>query len=307
MLIADDLTGACDAAAVFARAGWRTAVCLEGVPDDADLLACSTDSREDDAETAAGKVREACRRLGAREAGLLFKKVDSVMRGNVAAEAAAMLKESGRERGVLCSAFPEQGRVVKDGYVEAAGARIPIPEIEGVERVDASSRAELNAIARRCLDGEPWPLLIGSSGLAGAVADLLQEPGRDKPLFRGAGEPVLCVGSLHPITLGQLDWLQAQPRRDYRLVRIETECPDFEAPGGLFLCGGDTASMVCRKLGVRAIELAGEIAPGIPMGRIVGGRADGHAVITKSGGFGDATILGRVVDVLSGGEWRESR
>lgn len=306
VLIADDLTGACDAAAVFARAGWRTAVCLDGVPDGVELLACSTDSREDDADTAAAKVRAACRRLGAREARLLFKKVDSVMRGNVAAETAAMLAESGRGRAVFCSAFPEQGRVVKDGYVEAAGARIPIPQIEGVERLDASSRAELNAIARRSLDREPWPLLIGSSGLAGAVANLLQEPGRDKPLFRGSGKPVLCIGSLHPITLAQLDWLRAQPRRDYRLVRIETACPDFEAPGGLFLCGGDTASMVCRKLGVRAIELAGEIAPGIPIGRIVGGAADGHAVITKSGGFGDVAILGRVVDVLSGGEWCES-
>ncbi|MBL8295245.1 MAG: four-carbon acid sugar kinase family protein [Bryobacterales bacterium] len=305
VLVADDLTGACDAAAVFARAGWKVAVCLEGVPEDADLLAWSTDSREDDPETAAEKVRVACRQLGAAEAPLLFKKVDSVMRGNVAVEVAAMLRESGRGRAVMCSAFPEQGRIVKDGYVEAAGARIPVPEVASVERLDAANRTELNEIARRSLDREPWPLLVGSSGLAGAVAHLLQQPRRATPKVHRQGQPVLCVGSLHPVTLAQLDWLGAQPRRDYRLVRIEAECPDIEAPGGLFLCGGDTALMVCRKLGVRAIELAGEVAPGIPIGRLVGGVADGHAVITKSGGFGDVAILGRVVDVLSGGAWCE--
>lgn len=306
ILVADDLTGACDAAAVFARAGWRVAVCLEGVPDGADLLAWSTHSREDGPETAAEKVRAACRQLGAAEAPLLFKKVDSVMRGNVAVEVAAMLGESGRGRGVMCSAFPEQGRVVKDGYVEAAGARIAVPEVAGVARLDAANRAELNEIARLSLESEPWPLLVGSSGLAGAVAHLLRQPRPATPEIRGQGRPVLCVGSLHPVTLAQLDWLASQSRRDYRLVRIETECPDVDVPGGLFLCGGDTALMVCRKLGVRAIELVGEIAPGIPMGRLVGGVADGHAVITKSGGFGDATILGRVVDVLSGGAWCES-
>lgn len=306
VLVADDLTGACDAAAVFARAGWRAAVCLEGAAHDSELLAWSTDSRADGPAAAAGKVRAACRRLKAAEAPLLFKKVDSVMRGNVAVEVAAMLEETGRRRAVMCSAFPEQGRIVKDGYVEAGEARIPVPDIAGVERADAASRAELNEIARRSLKGDLWPLLVGSSGLAGAVARLMRRPPPARPAPRRSGRPVLCVGSLHPVTLAQLDWLAAQARQDYRLVRIETECPEFEVPGGLFLCGGDTASMVCRKLGVRAIELVGEVAPGIPMGRLAGGVADGHAVITKSGGFGGTTILGSVVDVLNGGGWCES-
>ena len=43
------------------------------------------------------------------------------------------------------------------------------------------------------------------------------------------------------------------------------------------LSGGDTASLVCRALGVRRIQLEDEIAPGIPWGNLSGGAFDGRA------------------------------
>lgn len=229
-----------------------------------------------------------------------------------------MLGATGRSYAVLCTAFPEQGRMVRGGQVVTAAATLPVPAIENVVNHDAETRADLDRIAWDALSRQPWPLLVGSSGLAGSVAKLLAV-GDGPQELASEGTPVLCIGSQHSVTLAQLEHLQTTGRLQstgglestgrggYRLIRIETECPDFDVTGGLFLCGGDTAAMVCERLAAQAIELFGEVMPGIPVGRMVGGRADGRMVITKSGGFGAADTLDRVLNVLSGGGWRASQ
>ena len=67
----------------------------------------------------------------------------------------------------------------------------------------------------------------------------------------------------------------------------------------LVLSGGDTASLVCRALDVRAIELCREVAPGIPYGILHGGPFDGLPVATKSGGFGCPDALMQVADFFT--------
>ncbi|HEY8529971.1 MAG TPA: four-carbon acid sugar kinase family protein [Paenibacillaceae bacterium] len=57
----------------------------------------------------------------------------------------------------------------------------------------------------------------------------------------------------------------------------------------LVLTGGDTARQVCLRLGARAIELAGELEPGVPVGRLVD--AGERWVVTKAGGFGSEQVL----------------
>ena len=67
----------------------------------------------------------------------------------------------------------------------------------------------------------------------------------------------------------------------------------------LVLSGGDTASLVCRALGVRRIQLEDEIVPGIPWGYLIGGAFDQARVATKSGGFGAPHALIQVADFLT--------
>jgi len=67
----------------------------------------------------------------------------------------------------------------------------------------------------------------------------------------------------------------------------------------LVLSGGDTASLVCRALGVRRIELEDEIVPGIPWGYLSGGAFDRSRVATKSGGFGAPHALIQVADFFT--------
>lgn len=58
------------------------------------------------------------------------------------------------------------------------------------------------------------------------------------------------------------------------------------SPGGLVLCGGDIAVATCRALRADGIILGGEVEPGVPWGRLVGGEYPNLPVITKAGGFG---------------------
>src|SRR5689334_13376282 len=107
-MIADDLTGACDTGVMFARHGWRTLV-LPAFPassTDADLLVLSTDSRADTPDVAAEKTWNGCRFLREQGIRLLYKKIDSVLRGNIGAEVEAVMEQGAHPFAVITPAFP---------------------------------------------------------------------------------------------------------------------------------------------------------------------------------------------------------
>ena len=106
-LIADDLTGACDAAVQFALAGFGTIVSLRAggeLGSIAEMTAISTATRD---EPARDKVRAACRLMSRHGIRVLFKKTDSTLRGNVGAEIQTVMEacefNRARERGLDCS------------------------------------------------------------------------------------------------------------------------------------------------------------------------------------------------------------
>jgi D-threonate/D-erythronate kinase len=127
-VIADDLTGAADSGVQIARAGYRTAVAFRGSPvppaDDLDAVAVDTDSRAMSAASAAKLVVEAGHSM--RDARVVFKKVDSTLRGPIAAELSAALEATGREVAVFCPAFPDAGRTVSGGVLLVNG--VPVHE-----------------------------------------------------------------------------------------------------------------------------------------------------------------------------------
>ncbi|MDI7277974.1 MAG: nucleotide-binding domain containing protein, partial [Anaerolineae bacterium] len=73
-------------------------------------------------------------------------------------------------------------------------------------------------------------------------------------------------------------------------------------PGALVLSGGDVAVAVCGGLGAAGIVVEGELEPGVPFGRLVGGTCDGLRLVTKAGGFGDGATLCRVLAALRPGQ-----
>jgi uncharacterized protein YgbK (DUF1537 family) len=60
---------------------------------------------------------------------------------------------------------------------------------------------------------------------------------------------------------------------------------------GLVIVGGDTAQAVFRALRASGLVLVGEVAPGVPYGRLLGGPCAGLPTVTKAGGFGADTAL----------------
>ncbi len=116
VIVADDLTGASDTGAQFARAGYRAAVVFRGETvslEEADVVAVDTDSRALDANAARERVLEAGGIL--RDARIAYKKLDSTLRGPVAAELEAALPASGRRAAVIAPAFPSAGRTTIGG------------------------------------------------------------------------------------------------------------------------------------------------------------------------------------------------
>src|SRR5687767_4238023 len=93
--LADDLSGALDAAAAFHHAGRRVTIALNlhewpmGSSDE--VVGITTETRNASATTAADALRAAIAEGKARGAQLLYKKIDSTLRGQVAAELAALV------------------------------------------------------------------------------------------------------------------------------------------------------------------------------------------------------------------------
>lgn len=132
LVIADDLTGANDAGAQFAKFG--IVVIVLARPDAAfpcdgfEVVVVNTESRHVPAGEAAARVRQAIE--VARQAGAewVFKKTDSTLRGNLGAELEAVLDATGARVLPFIAALPQLGRTTIGGVHYVHGR--PIAETE---------------------------------------------------------------------------------------------------------------------------------------------------------------------------------
>jgi uncharacterized protein YgbK (DUF1537 family) len=122
LIIADDLSGAADCAIGFAGAGHRTVVTLEAsrasAHEGADTIAVDTDTRRLTPEEASRHTATAYAQMSA-PGQRLYKKIDSTLRGNWAAEVAGLHALAGMA--IVAPAFPATGRTVRDGRVYVHG------------------------------------------------------------------------------------------------------------------------------------------------------------------------------------------
>ncbi len=133
LILADDLTGAADCAIAFARRG--ATACVQwgeaGPGADEAVLSHDADSRQLGPDAAAARHAALAERLHDPDRAV-FKKIDSTLRGQPAAELAATLDVLRRRNGgafaILAPAFPATGRTTEDGRIRVAGR--PLAETE---------------------------------------------------------------------------------------------------------------------------------------------------------------------------------
>lgn len=349
-LLADDLTGALDAGACFVGRCGPLTVTWDETRAGGDLV-IDSETRDAPPDAAAERVMTLLAQLAG--ATMLFKKIDSLMRGNTIRELKACCESPLFASVVVAPAFPAQRRVTRgawqlardrDGAAwEAVGPKLdealrradrPLHSLdpsatgrgEGIFVCDAESEADLSSLPDRLMNVARPILWCGTAGLARALAGgvaparvpdadrIVAIIGSDHAVTRCQVERLAAVGAvIRIVTEGDVDRIARtlDDAVDQPLVLVLTI--DREAVGGpinhrlaflidrllrtmpapdLFLAtGGDTLMGVLRAVGAEAAIVDGEAAPGIPRGRVKGGRWDGCAFLSKSGAFGTADTL----------------
>ena len=125
LLIADDLTGGADAGVQFAKRGLKTLLVPfrgEGsVPFAArpaqDVLVINTISRGLPPAEAFDILSGLLKSFDPKRFPILYKKIDSTLRGNIGSEIDAILRETNLPLCFLAPSYPEQGRVLVGGIM----------------------------------------------------------------------------------------------------------------------------------------------------------------------------------------------
>lgn len=141
LIIADDLSGAADCAIGFASAGMQTVVTLDPLHDkaDAQVIAADTDTRRLTPAHAAERTLAAYKALH-QPGQRLYKKIDSTLRGNWAAEVAALQPLAGLA--IVAPAFPATGRTLLGGRVLVNGQPLETTDTWKLENADRPADIE---------------------------------------------------------------------------------------------------------------------------------------------------------------------
>jgi uncharacterized protein YgbK (DUF1537 family) len=183
-IVADDLTGALDAAAPFAGCGLKTRVLLDieqalsAVGTNTQVLSVTSESRHLSPSTVDERVWNATRAALAGAPRVLFKKIDSTLRGNIAAEIMVALRASGLRHALIAPAVPRHGRIMRAGEVFIDGVPLWQTEI-GSDALSVPPSAPLPQVLRAAskdLIVHMWPrgaafALSAEGGLHAYVAD----------------------------------------------------------------------------------------------------------------------------------------
>ena len=262
LVVADDLSGAVEVAAML---GARRIALGHADGDVIDL-----DTRELPPD-------EAARRIKALDGRITFKKIDSLLRGNVQAEIEALSGEL-----IVAPALPVEGRTVRGGVLHVHGVPQPTPPIP---LLDAETDADLDAIVAAA---PPDATLVGSAGLAAALgrrlgATPLPRPTpRDVPLLVGVGTRAADE------QVKRLRGVEVIRGTAKEVARRIAAAP----PADLVLTGGETARRTLDALGVTTLEAIAQIHHGAVQCRT----PDGRHVIIRPGSFGGPDSLVQIVE-----------
>ncbi|MBW9114306.1 four-carbon acid sugar kinase family protein [Rhizobium cauense] len=219
-IIADDLTGALDTGTPFVDAGLSVAVAIdtgaisETLATDCEIVVVNTASRALPEEEAARTVSAAAKALLAASPQVVLKKIDSRLKGNVAAESAALAAVFGHDAIVAAPAIPDQERFTRNGHVVGRGVDTPLPvaELFGASKCEVLVRdAETDSDLDLVVGAYDWrtTLAVGARGVGAAFARRIGQPSKASKAFAASSRTVFAFGSRDPITSAQMTKLES--------------------------------------------------------------------------------------------------
>lgn len=304
LAIADDLTGALEVGAKFADAVVTTKRTVSTHPN-VPVLIIDTETRHLSPDAAAAIVYETVLSAQQFAPQLIYKKTDSTLRGNIAAELRALMQACPDRSLVYVPAYPEMGRTVRNGHLFVDGVPVhrtafandPLNPVrashiagllEGLAAtvLDGEITADIEAAAREILSQNPPPVAAGPAALAGFLG---HKPAFETPRLSRC---LVVNGSLHPASATQIEFARSSGVLDHHWLSCDRnpECVRQMLAQGhfdaLIVFGGDTAFDIHRALGTPDFHTYGELVPGVPLSK-----SGDLFWITKAGGFGPPELL----------------
>ena len=296
-IVADDLSGACDTAVKLCGTGRSIQVLME--PSKSVLpasgrnlvLALTTNSRAMTAQDAYRCVYEVAAQLKHRAWSLVYKKVDSMLRGNTGVEILALLNALEYDLAVLTPAVPDNhrlvlhGRLVSSEQSENGLAALDRLQTDGlrpgtvsVEVLQQGAEKTAQAIAacykNGCnvvlLDGanemhlrvaaeamKRLPLRVlpaGAAGLLPYLAETSTQVAAERDLMpHGDGRTLVVAGSGHPTTKSQIQRLMQRENTGFVRMNV-AQCLGGNGEAEIARCVEQAAAVM--QTGVQTLVLA---------------------------------------------------
>jgi uncharacterized protein YgbK (DUF1537 family) len=204
VILADDLTGANDTAIQFVNHGLSALVltragnCVPPSFDDYEVLALNSDSRTMRAQEAYKTVRDLAARFRPLiKDGRLYKKIDSVLRGNPASELAAVMDELDITLALAAPSFPANQSILEQGQLNSGSERIDAVEVFAHEMNYTVEGIVLEEIHRGCVSLARHILDRHAGGVQVFVSDAVTNDDLEI-LYRSSsllGKPAVLAGS----------------------------------------------------------------------------------------------------------------
>ncbi|MBB3609540.1 four-carbon acid sugar kinase family protein [Rhizobium sp. BK602] len=219
-IIADDLTGALDTGTPFVDAGLSVIVAVdidameEALASGAEVVVINTASRALPENEATARIGLAALALLAAAPDIVLKKIDSRLKGHVAAESTALAAHFGHRKIVLAPAIPDQERFTRNGEVVGRGVERPLAIaglFHGREQDLLIADAESDDDLDRLVAAHDWKtvLAVGARGIGSAFARRIGRPNTGRSEFMPSARTLLAFGSRDPITAAQMAKLEA--------------------------------------------------------------------------------------------------
>ena len=176
-VIADDLTGAMDAGTQLVKENVNVKVCINSgyinkIYKDTDVVVFDTETRNVDERIAYNKIKKCISLLNRNDILIIYKKIDSTLRGNIGIELDVTLEETEKDLIFFAPALPFFKRFTRNGYHYVNGKKLEETEVASDPLFPVYTSFIPEIISQQSLEGS---YLVDIRTLKKSISILLQK------------------------------------------------------------------------------------------------------------------------------------